>query len=126
LPQQNDTVIEYNDEFYHLRLATLAAVDDLVDAMSTKLESLHLPHSTYIIYTSDNGYHIGQHRLSPGKACAIEEDIGVPMFNHGPGVPEGVNVNLPTTHTDIVSTLFTLANIALLRQFDGAPMPIKK
>jgi N-acetylglucosamine-6-sulfatase len=126
LPQQNATVVEYNDEYYRLRLAALAAVDDLVDTMFTKLEALDLLDNTYIIYTSDNGYHIGQHRLNPGKACAIEEDIGVPMFIRGPGVPEGGTVDSPTTHTDIVPTLFTLANIPLLRQFDGAPMPVTK
>lgn len=124
LPQQNSTVVEYNDEYYRLRLATLAAVDDLVDAMFERLEAMGLLDNTYVIYTSDNGYHIGQHRLPPGKACAIEEDIGVPMFIRGPGVPEGATVDSPTTHTDIVPTLFSLARIPLLKQFDGIPMPI--
>jgi len=42
LPQQNSTVVEYNDEYYRLRLATLAAVDDLVDAMFERLEAMGL------------------------------------------------------------------------------------
>jgi arylsulfatase len=46
------------------------------------------------------------------------------MFIRGPGVPEGATVDSPTTHTDIVPTLFSLARIPLLKQFDGIPMPI--
>jgi N-acetylglucosamine-6-sulfatase len=124
LPRQNDTVVAYHDEFYRLRLAALKSVDDLVDAMFERLDSLGLLDNTYVIYTTDNGFHIGQHRLFPGKACAYEEDINVPMFIRGPGVPKGRTVNTPTSHTDIVPTLFQLAHIPLLKQFDGTPMPV--
>jgi len=125
LPRQNDTVVAYNDEFYRLRLASLAAVDDLVTAMFEKLEALNLLDNTYIIYTTDNGFHMGQHRQDPGKSCAYEEDVNVPMFIRGPGIPKDNNVSFPTTHTDIVPTLFKLAGIPLLKQFDGKPMPVK-
>lgn len=124
LPKQNDTVLAYNDEFYRLRLATLAAVDDLVNEVFEKLEKHDLLDNTYIIYTSDNGFHMGQHRQDPGKSCAYEEDVNVPMFIRGPGVPKRKNVTSPTTHTDIVPTLFKLAGIPQLEQFDGHPMPI--
>lgn len=124
LPRQNDTVVAYNDEFYRLRLASLAAVDDLVTAVFDKLEELDLLDNTYVIYTSDNGFHMGQHRQDPGKSCAYEEDVNVPMFIRGPDVPKEKNITLPTTHTDIVPTIFKLAGIPLLKQFDGTPMPI--
>lgn len=80
--------------------------------------------NTYIMYTSDNGYHVGQHRLPPGKTCAIEEDINVPFVIRGPGVAQGAEVSAPTSHTDIVPTLFRLAGIALQDDFDGVPMPV--
>lgn len=35
--------------------------------------------STYVIYSSDDGYHIDQYRLQPGKSCAYEEDINIPL-----------------------------------------------
>ena len=124
LPRQNDTVVEYNDEFYRLRLASLAAVDDLITAVFDKLEELDRLDDTNDIYTSDNGFHMGQHRQDPGKSCAYEEDVNVPMFIRGPDVPKGKNITLPTTHTDIVPTLFKLAGIPQLKQFDGTPMPI--
>lgn len=89
-----------------------------------RLEELGVLDNTYIIYTSDNGYHIGQHRLPPGKTTCIEEDINVPFVVRGPGVAKGAVYNKPTTHTDIVPTLFTLADIALHDDFDGEPIPV--
>ena len=124
LAKQNDTVVSYNDEFYRLRLASLAAVDDLINEMFEKLDEHNLLDNTYIIYTSDNGFHMGQHRMDPGKSCAYEEDVNVPMFIRGPGVPKQKTVTSPTSHTDIVPTLFKLAGIPQLEQFDGSPMPI--
>ncbi|KAF5849867.1 hypothetical protein GGP41_005356 [Bipolaris sorokiniana] len=120
-----DNVITYNDEFYRLRLAALASVDDHVDAMFERLESFGLMNNIYIIYTSDNGFPIGQHRLALENSCAYEEDVNVPMFIRGTGVPKGEVVTSPTSHTDIVPTLFDLAGIPLLKQFDGAPVPVK-
>ncbi|KAK5099074.1 hypothetical protein LTR24_001475 [Lithohypha guttulata] len=125
LPIWNQTVIEYYDEFYRLRLASLRAVDDLVDTVVGKVDELDIMETTYIIYTSDNGFHIGQHRLPAGKSCAIEEDINVPFFIRGPSVPKNLTVKYPTSHTDIAPTLFDLAGIPLRDDFDGVPMPIR-
>jgi N-acetylglucosamine-6-sulfatase len=126
LQQWNDSAIEYFDEFYRLRLRSLAAVDELVDAVFAKLEDLKLLDNTYVIYTSDNGYHIGQHRLAPGKTCAWEEDVRVPFFIRGPNMQRNVTVHKPTSHTDIAPTIFNLAGIPLRDDFDGAPIPMQK
>lgn len=80
--------------------------------------------NTYLIYTTDNGYHIGQHRLPPGKGCNIEEDVNIPFFIRGPGVPRGAVQTIPSSHTDIVPTLFSLAGIPLRDDFDGEPMAV--
>lgn len=118
-------MVDYWDEFYRLRIRSLQAVDELVEGLVERLEKYpDILANTYIIYTSDNGYHIGQHRLPPGKTCAIEEDINVPFVIRGPGVAAGADVADPTSHTDIVPTLFRLAGIPLQDDFDGAPMPV--
>ncbi|KAI2834522.1 hypothetical protein CBS147321_5572 [Aspergillus niger] len=121
---QNQTVIDYEDHLYRQRLRTLQAVDEMVDALITQLEESGQIDNTYIIYSADNGYHIGHHRLPPGKTTGYEEDIRVPFYIRGPGIPEGKSVDRVTTHIDIAPTLFELAGVPLREDFDGTPMPV--
>lgn len=90
-----------------------------------RLEDAGILDNTYIFYTSDNGYHIGQHRLHPGKECGFEEDIRVPMFIRGPGIPVGEEVDFVTTHIDIAPTIFEIARLNLKEEFDGTPIPLR-
>lgn len=124
LPQQNQSQIEYNDFFYRSRLQALQGVDELVDALVTRLEKSDQLDNTYIIYTSDNGYHIGQHRLPPGKTCGFEEDIRVPLFIRGPGIPAGFVEKSVTTHIDLAPTIFNLAGVPPREDFDGTSIPL--
>ncbi|GLA00590.1 hypothetical protein AnigIFM60653_009340 [Aspergillus niger] len=124
LPYRNQSVIDYNDHYYRQRLRALQGVDELVDSLIARLEASSEIDNTYIIYTSDNGFHISQHRLPPGKTCAFDEDIRVPFFIRGPGIPEGQQQDIVTTHIDIAPTLFSLASLPLRDDFDGTPMPI--
>lgn len=124
LPLQNQSVIDYNDHFYRQRLRALQGVDELVESLVTRLEESGQLENTYIFYTSDNGFHIGQHRLPPGKSTGFDEDIRVPFYVRGPGVPEGKVEGAVTTHIDVAPTLFRLAGIPLRSDFDGAPIPI--
>ncbi|GLA31110.1 hypothetical protein AnigIFM63326_009550 [Aspergillus niger] len=124
LPYRNQSVIDYNDHYYRQRLRALQGVDELVDSLIARLEASSEINNTYIIYTSDNRFHISQHRLLPGKTCAFDEDIRVPFFIRGPGIPEGQQQDIVTTHIDIAPTLFSLASLPLRDDFDGTPMPI--
>ncbi|OAA37401.1 arylsulfatase precursor [Metarhizium rileyi] len=127
LPQLAHDQIDYMDTFYRRRLQSLQAVDDLIEAIMAKLEShADMLANTYLFYTSDNGYHIGQHRLPPGKTCGIEEDVNVPFIARGPGIPVGHVGRFPTSHTDLVPTIFELAGIPQREEFDGEPMPLKE
>lgn len=99
-------------------------MDDLVEDVIHSLEAHGLLDNTYVFFTSDNGYHIGQHRMVPGKGCPYEEDINIPMMVRGPGVPKGHSLDTVTSHTDIAATLFDLAGIPLRADFDGLPMPL--
>lgn len=124
LPQQSDENVEFNDEFYRSRLRALQAVDELVEGVIDRLAVAGILDNTYIFYTSDNGYHIGQHRLQPGKECGFEEDINVPLIVRGPGVARGHVSDIVTSHTDLAPTLLTLAGGAIRADFDGAAIPV--
>ncbi|KAL4960097.1 sulfatase family protein [Aspergillus stella-maris] len=124
LPKQNESTVEYHDHFYRQRLRALQGVDELVDSIVTRLEASGQIDNTYIIYTADNGYHIGQHRLPPGKTCSFEEDIRVPFYIRGPGIPENTVEDAVTTHIDLAPTIFDIAQIPLREDFDGTPIPL--
>ncbi|UPX16432.1 uncharacterized protein EKO05_0006831 [Ascochyta rabiei] len=125
LRQLNQSEIDYNDDWYRKRLQSLQSVDELIDSIIERLSaSPAVLNNTYLIYTTDNGFHMGQHRLPPGKSCNIEEDVNIPFFIRGPGVPKGAVQRIPSSHTDMVPTLFSLAGIPLRDDFDGEPIPV--
>ncbi|GAP82336.2 putative arylsulfatase [Rosellinia necatrix] len=124
LRQQEPDVIEYNDYFYAQRLRTLQSVDELVDSVVHRLDKLGILDNTYLIYSTDNGYHIGQHRLQPSKQCSFEEDINIPLIIRGPGVPKGFITDIVTTHTDLAPTLLQIAGAPIRDDFDGLAIPL--
>lgn len=89
-----------------------------------RLDAAGVLDDTYIFYSTDNGYHISQHRLMPGKMCGFETDIRIPMIVRGPGVAAGHLEDAVSSHTDIAPTILSLAGIPLRDTFDGVPMPL--
>ncbi len=73
------------DELYRLRIRTLQAVDRGVEALVRTLRETGQLDNTYIVFTSDNGFHLGQHRLPAGKQTAYDTDTHVPFLVRGPG-----------------------------------------
>ncbi|KAM0414589.1 hypothetical protein ACHAPT_013571 [Fusarium lateritium] len=124
LPQQNKDNVDFNDHFYRQRLRALQSVDEMVQDIVKQLEAKSILHNTYIIYTTDNGYHIGQHRLQPGKTCGYEEDINIPLIVRGPGAPRNHTTDIVTTHTDIAPTIFSMIGLAPREDFDGIAIPM--
>lgn len=125
LERLNDTIIEYNDEYQRCRLRSLQAVDEMVDGLVRRLEDAGVLDNTYIFYSSDNGYHISQHRMHPGKECGFETDINVPLIVRGPGIPTCTVVRGPTSHTDLAPTIMQLAQNPINNlRFDGSPIDL--
>src|SRR5262249_48053666 len=88
-PLLNDAEIAAIDQYYRQRLQALQAVDEMVAHLITTLSVTGQLDHTYIFFTSDNGFHLGQHRLLTGKRGPYEEDIRVTLLVRGPGVPAG-------------------------------------
>ncbi|OAA80225.1 Arylsulfatase [Akanthomyces lecanii RCEF 1005] len=124
LDKQNQTTINNGDEYYRNRLRALQSVDEVVNNTISYLTEHNLMDNTYIIYSSDNGFHIGHHRMFPGKNCPYEEDVNVPLIIRGPGIEAGSTVNLATSHTDLAPTILRIAQAPLHDYLDGSAVPL--
>ncbi|KAG1675374.1 hypothetical protein FOA52_012293 [Chlamydomonas sp. UWO 241] len=91
---RNSVTMGFSNSKYVPRLQSLAGIDEMMDAIVTRLEEQGVLNDTYIIFTSDNGFHMGQHSLSYEKFTLYEEDVRVPFFIRGPGATSS---HLPTT-----------------------------
>lgn len=107
------------DMQYRLRLQSLQAVDEMVAALVRALRNTGRLGNTYIFFTSDNGYHLGQHRMRAGKYTPYEEDIRVPLLVRGPGVPAGRTIDAFVENVDFAPTFADLAGAHLGSRPDG-------
>ena len=102
------------DETFRRRVRAVQAVDRMVGRLRQRLAVAGVADNTYIVFSSDNGFHLGQHRLTPGKLTAYDSDVRVPLIVTGPSVPAGRTVDAMTENTDLCPTFAELA---------GAPAP---
>ena len=75
--------------------------------------------NTVIVFTSDNGYFLGEHRQRLGKIKAHEPSLRVPLVVAGPGIPQGRR-HAPVSTVDLTATIIDLASAAPLPAMDGA------
>jgi arylsulfatase A-like enzyme len=75
--------------------------------------------NTYFVFSSDNGYHMGEHRLMPGKMTAFDTDIRVPLIVTGPGVPAGRTVDEVVENVDLCPTFAELGGATTSPNVDG-------
>jgi N-acetylglucosamine-6-sulfatase len=94
---------------YRNRLQSLQSVDEMVEAIVDELGTLGELENTYILYTSDNGWHMGEHRLGRGKNTPYEEDIRVPLVIRGPGIAPGTVISQLALNSDLAPTIAELA-----------------
>lgn len=111
--------LDYLDTIYRNRWRSLMAVDELVEAVVSLLETKNLLDNTYIFYTSDNGYHIGQFSLPYDKRQPYETDIRVPLLVAGPNITPKSLVKSPVALIDIAPTIVELAKVKPSIPMDG-------
>ncbi len=104
---------------YRRRIQSLRAVDRGVAGLVSTLQKSGQLDNTYFVFTSDNGFHLGQHRLPAGKQTAYEEDIHVPMYVRGPGVPAGSSVKAIVGNVDLAPTFASIAGARVPDFVDG-------
>jgi N-acetylglucosamine-6-sulfatase len=111
---------------YQCRLASLLAVDRSVAELVATLRRTGELDRTLIVFTSDNGFMLGQHREAQGKNLPYEEAIRVPLVMRGPGVPRGNSVSAPVANVDLAPTILKAARASQppgeARPADGEPL----
>jgi arylsulfatase A-like enzyme len=94
---------------YHRELESLQAVDRgvgrIVEALRRNDELGH----TLLVFTSDNGYLHGEHRVPFGKMLPYEPSIRVPLVIRGPGLPHDVRVGTLASNQDLAPTILDAA-----------------
>jgi N-acetylglucosamine-6-sulfatase len=96
-------------EAYQQRLESLLAVDEGVAQIVSALEETRELQNTLIIFTSDNGFLHGEHRIGFGKVVLYEPSIRVPLVMAGPGVPVGQRRRQLVTNADLSPTILDAA-----------------
>jgi N-acetylglucosamine-6-sulfatase len=104
---------------YQHRLETLLSVDDAIQRIVDTLSARGVLGNTYLIFTSDNGFMQGQHRLHQGKFAPYDPSVQVPLQIRGPGIPAGGQPRAPVWNGDLTSTILQIAGAAAGLAQDG-------
>jgi N-acetylglucosamine-6-sulfatase len=100
------------------RLEELEAVADHIGDLLGALEDRGELGDTYVLFTSDNGVALGEHRVR-GKGSPYEESVRVPLVVRGPGVPEGETRDELVLNNDVAPTVADWAGLPGMVGVDG-------
>ncbi|KRG07379.1 uncharacterized protein Dmoj_GI14019, isoform B [Drosophila mojavensis] len=114
----NSTVLTV-DKYFQKRWETLLAVDEMMVAIITLLKKYQCLDNTYIIYTSDNGYHLGQFAQPFDKRQPYQTDIKVPLLIRGPDVPGSILMNFAVSLVDLMPTILEWVGLSVPNYVDG-------
>jgi arylsulfatase A-like enzyme len=104
---------------YRCRMESLLSVDDGVGRILGALRESGELDETLIVYTSDNGYFHGEHRVRTGKNRVYEEAARVPLVIRGPGVSAGKRADDLAINADLAPTVLDAAGGSADRVMDG-------
>jgi N-acetylglucosamine-6-sulfatase len=119
LPQFDAREEDAITRLHRRRIETLQSVDRGIARLVTTLQFTKQLDNTYVIFTSDNGFHLGDHRLPGGKGTAYDTDIKVPLFVSGPGIAAGAHPNRFAGNVDLAPTIAELAGVDAAEFTDG-------
>ncbi|MEP7088564.1 MAG: sulfatase [Nocardioidaceae bacterium] len=100
------------------RAETLYVLDQQVKRLVRTLKETGEYANTVIMFSSDNGYFLGEHRVRQGKIKPHEPSLRVPFVMAGPGIPHGQRFD-PITTQDVAATILDLAGAKPPHPADG-------
>ncbi len=121
LPAMSSSVQAAGDTIRNGQVASLFAVDRAVDAIVAALQRTGRLNNAVILFTSDNGFTWGEHRLPEDKSCAYEECNRVPLLIRAPGVAPRIDSSL-ISHIDFAPTIAELASVRPEFPTDGVSL----
>jgi N-acetylglucosamine-6-sulfatase len=89
------------DHSYRDMARSLLSVDRTIAAFVDVLTAAGALGTTYIVFASDNGWMMGDHRLAAGKGVPYEEANRVPLYVRGPGVAPGSRIGRIVGNADL-------------------------
>lgn len=101
------------DKLRRGRARMVAQIDDRVAQLASELDARGQLENTYLVFTSDNGFMQGEHRLG-AKQVPYEESIRVPLLMRGPGIQPSTTSDKLAVNIDVAPTF---------AQLGGAPTP---
>jgi N-acetylglucosamine-6-sulfatase len=109
-------------ENYQQRLESLLAVDEAVRDILAALTATRELDRTLVIFTADNGFFHGEHRVAAGKVLAYEPSVRVPLIIRGPGIPRGATRTNLAANIDLAATILDAAGGRAARRLDGVSL----
>jgi len=116
-------------QHYRGRMGSLLSVNDMVGKLVKTLKATKQDKNTVVIFTSDNGWILGEHRINDpvtstgmaagGKWVPFEGSSRVPLYMAGPGVPKGKRIPGVVTNADVTSTIVALGRARPTHPLDG-------
>ena len=121
MPPLDDAEIEAEARVTRQRAESLFVLDLEVARLVATLRSTGELDETVLLFTSDNGYFLGEHRKRMGKTLPYEPAIRVPLVVAGPGVPVGERFD-PVVTPDLTATILDLAGARAPHPADGTSL----
>ena len=106
------------DTRFRRRAQAVQAVDKMIGRLRAALTAAGVADNTYVVFSSDNGYHMGEYRLNPGKMTAFDTDVRVPLVVIGPNVSHG-QIGAPAENIDLAPTFAELGGAHMPSTVDG-------
>ena len=119
LPPLDAAAVDRITTTHRSRLESLLAVDEAVASIVEALRAQGELDNTLIVFTSDNGWFQGEHRIAKGKLHPYEESIRVPLILRGPGVAAGTRNAAMVTNADLAPTILDVADASPGLVVDG-------
>ena len=98
------------------------SIDEMLGSIRKTLNETGASGRTYIFFSSDNGYHLGDYSMVQGKQTPFDIDIRVPLIACGPNVAKASLQQAIVSNIDLAPTFASLAGVQLTGDPDGKDM----